>query len=202
MTVRKNGCSLRFPCECVSNQGGYSDPWAGVTQNKLLSDGTKERVLNAVARRPKTIAHLAKELGLSAPTVHAHVNDLLKSELLRASAGREKRHPAENYYEPGFPVIKSVDSVAFDPICEAMAERLADLFEARQVQLRSALEKTGLADEGWQFPDVAQYLFACVQRGARERLEERGVLPRRERHENGTEWTFWAEEEPAASVKR
>src|SRR5438128_1240848 len=65
MSLRKNGQALHFPCECVSVQHGYSDPWAGVTQNKLLNDGTKERVLNSVARKPKTIARLAKELGLS-----------------------------------------------------------------------------------------------------------------------------------------
>lgn len=86
MSVRKNGCLLHFPCECVSIQGGYSDPWAAIAQKRLLSDGTKERVLNAVARRPRTIANLATELGLSAPTVHSHVNEMLGSGLLRASA--------------------------------------------------------------------------------------------------------------------
>lgn len=194
MTVRKSGCSLRFPCECVSIHSGYSDPWSAIAQKKLLSDGTKERVLNAVARRPKTIAHLATELGLSQPTVHAHVNDLLKSELLRASEVREKRHPAENYYEPGFPVIKQADRQVFEPICNALAGQLADLFEARRAQFEAALGKTGLPAEGWELPDVAQYLFACVQRCAREALEDRGVLPPREKHENGAEWLFWAEE--------
>ena len=53
MSRRKNGYALQFPCECLSIRRGYSDPWAGVTQNKLFKDGTKERVLNAVARRPK-----------------------------------------------------------------------------------------------------------------------------------------------------
>lgn len=65
--------------------------------------------MNAVARQPKTIARLAKELGLSQPTVHAHVNNMLNSELLRESAEWEKKHPSENYYEPNFPVIKAGD---------------------------------------------------------------------------------------------
>ena len=56
MGVRKNGRALRFPCECVSMHHGYSDPWASITYDKLLNDGTKERVLNSVARQPKTIA--------------------------------------------------------------------------------------------------------------------------------------------------
>ena len=36
MGLRKNGRGLHFPCECVSVQRGYSDPWAAITQNKLL----------------------------------------------------------------------------------------------------------------------------------------------------------------------
>ena len=201
MSLRKNGCALRFPCECVSIQRGYSDPWAGVTQNKLLMDGTKERVLNAVARRPKTIALLAKELGLSQPSIHSHVNDLLNSELLCASAVREKKHPAENYYEPNFPVIKAADRAAFEPICRALSERLADLFESQQTSLKRAMKKTGLANQEWEFSDLAQYLYACVQRGARKRLEERGVLPLREKHKNDAEWLFWAEESNSGAAK-
>jgi DNA-binding transcriptional ArsR family regulator len=201
MSRRKNGYALRFPCECVSVQRGYSDPWAGVTQSKLLTDGTKERVLNAVARRPKTIALLAKELGLSQPTIHAHVNDLLNSELLCESSVREKKHPAENYYEPNFPVIKAVDRAAFEPICQALSKRLADLFEAQQAPLKRAMEKTGLAHQEWEFADLTQYLYACVQRGARKLLEERGVLPLREKHKNDAEWLFWAEESNSGAAK-
>jgi hypothetical protein len=48
--------SLRFPCEGVSGgAGGYSDPWANVTKHKLLPNGTKEQIINFVAREPKTI---------------------------------------------------------------------------------------------------------------------------------------------------
>ena len=194
MSRRKNGYALRFPCECVSIQRGYSDPWAGVTQNKLLMDGTKERVLNAVARRPKTIAHLAEEFGLSQPTIHAHVNDMLKSELLCESAVRVKKHPAENYYEPNFPVVKAADRAAFEPICQAMSERIAELFDKQQAQFKLAIEKSSLADQGCEFSDLAQYFYASVQRGARMLLEERGVLPPPKKHKNGAEWLFWAEE--------
>jgi DNA-binding transcriptional ArsR family regulator len=201
MTLRKNGFALQFPCECVSIQSGYSDPWAGVAQNKLLMDGTKERMLNALARQPKTIAHLAKELGLSQPTIYSHVNDMLTSELLRHCSAQEKRHPAENYYEPNFPVVKAADRTAFEPICQAMAERLADVFEVKQAQLKGAFARTSLAEQGWDFSDLAQYFYASVQRGARKVLEERGVLPPRENHENGAEWLFWAEEQGSQPIR-
>jgi DNA-binding transcriptional ArsR family regulator len=201
MKIRKNGRGLHFPCECVSLQRGYSDPWAAIAQDKLLNDGTKEQVLNSVARRPKTIARLAKELGLSQPTIHAHVNDLLKSELLCRAMDWEKQHPAENYYEPNFPVLGAADRAASKPICQAMAEQIADLFEKNQPGLQRAIEETSVMERGWRYADVAQCLYASVQRGARKILEERGVLPRRQKHDNGAEWLFWAEETDS-SAKR
>ncbi|MDQ3920250.1 MAG: hypothetical protein M3348_17440 [Acidobacteriota bacterium] len=42
---------LRFPCECVSSRRrGYSDPWAAISRDKPLPDGTKEQILNLLAR--------------------------------------------------------------------------------------------------------------------------------------------------------
>ena len=201
MGLRKNGRALHFPCECISAQHGYSDPWTAVTQHNLLNEGTKERVLNAVARQPKTIAHLAKELGLSQPAIHRHVNEMLKSELLREATEWEKRHPAENYYEPNFPVIKAADKAAFESICRTMAAAIADLFEAKQAELERAMQRTSLADQGLRFSDVGQFCYASAQRGARQLLEERGVLPRPQKHENGAEWVFWAEESTPRAAK-
>ncbi|TMH06243.1 MAG: winged helix-turn-helix transcriptional regulator [Betaproteobacteria bacterium] len=144
MGLRKNGRGLHFPCECVSVQRGYSDPWAAITQNKLLNDGTKERILNAVARQPRTIARLAAELGLSQPAIHTHVNDMLHSELLREATAWKKKHPAENFYEPNFPIVKNSDRLAFDPLCDEIAERMADIFESRLNELEQAMQQTGL----------------------------------------------------------
>lgn len=185
---------LRFACECVSAETGYSDPWAGVSQKKLLPDGTKEDIMNSVAKEPKTIAQLAKELDLSQPSIHRHISEMMASELLRESEEWERKYPTERYYEPNFPVVKADERAEFEAICKEMAERVADLFEKRRIQLESAFAKTDLANRGWMFPDIAQYLYASVQRGARELLEERGALPLREKHRNGVEWIFWAEE--------
>ena len=73
---------LQFACECVSAKGGYSDPWAAISQNKLLPDGTKEEILNRLAKEPRTIAQLAKELELSQPSIHRHIGEMMASELL------------------------------------------------------------------------------------------------------------------------
>lgn len=186
---------LRFACECVSSRsGGYSDPWAGVAKNKLLPDGTKEQIVNLLVREPKTISQLAQALDLSPPSIHTHVAEMLKSELLREAVQWEKAHQAERYYEPNFPVIKAEARAEFEKLCGEIAERVADLFEKRLPRLRRAFGQTGLAEQGWEFADVAQYLYACVQRGARRTLEERRALPACERHRNGVEWVFWAEE--------
>jgi DNA-binding transcriptional ArsR family regulator len=185
---------LLFACECVSSRGGYSDPWAAISQNKLLPDGTKEGILNTLAREPKTIAQLAKELELSQPSIHRHIGEMMASELLRESDEWERMYPTERYYEPNFPIVKANERAEFETVCREMAERMADLFDKRRKQMEDDFKSTELANRGWEFSDIAQYLFATVQRGAREILEERGSLPQREKHRNGVKWLFWAEE--------
>src|SRR2546421_10648438 len=92
--------SLQFPCECVSGgPGGYSDPWADITKRKLLPDGTKEEILNLVAGEPKKNSQLAEALDLSSPSVHTHINNMMKRELLREFKKGEKKKPTERYYE-------------------------------------------------------------------------------------------------------
>jgi DNA-binding transcriptional ArsR family regulator len=193
MTESNEYNGLRFACECVSSQSGYGDPWASISQKKLLPDGTKEEILNAIAREPKTIAQLAKELELSQPSIHRHIGEMIASELLRESEG-ERKYPTERYYEPNFPVVKAIERAEFEATCKEMAERVADLFEKRHRDLERVFDKTDLTNRGWVFADIAQYLYASVQRGARELLEQRGTLPVREKHRNGAEWLFWAEE--------
>ena len=186
---------LRFPCECVSSlPGGYTDPWADITKRKLLPNGTKEQIVSLVAQEPKTISQLAQALNLSAPSIHTHVNDMLKSELLRESEEYEKKHPTERYYEPNFPVFKAEECAEFRELCEEMAEQLATLFERRRAKMERAFRRTSLPDHGWELSDVTHCLYANMYRGARTLLEKRGLLAPREKHANGAEWIFWAEE--------
>lgn len=186
---------LRFPCECVSGlASGYTDPWAEVTKRRLLPNGTKELILNQLAHEPKTLSQLAQALNLSPPSVHTHLNEMLQSELLRESEEFEKKHPTERYYEPNFPVFKAGECAEFLELCEEMAEQLATLFERRRAKMEQAFRKTSLPDQGWEFVDVTQCLYANMYRSARTLLEQRGLLTPREKHANGAEWIFWAEE--------
>ena len=194
MTVGENK-GLRFPCECVSNSpGGYSDPWADITKRKLLPNGTKEQILTLLADEPKTLSQLAQALNLSPPSVHTHINDMLKSELLRESEEYEKKHPSERYYEPNFPIFKAEECAEFRTLCEEMAEELATLFEQRRTKMERAFQQTNLPEHGWQLSDVTQCLYANMYRNARTLLQERGLLTPRAKHANGAEWIFWAEE--------
>lgn len=203
MSVPDGMDGLRFPCECVSSRkGGYSDPWAAITKHKLLPDGTKEKILNLLAREPKTISQLAEALELAPPSVYAHVNDMLKSELLRESVEWEKRHPTERYYEPNFPVFRAEECEEFEALCQEMAEQVTALFEKRRRQMERAYKKTSFASCGWELRDVTQCLYANMQRRARAMLEERGLLSPPEKHANGVEWVFWAEEPVADAGKR
>ena len=195
MTIPKGFEGLRFPCECVSAKpGGYSDPWAEITKNKLLPNGTKEEILNILAREPNTITQIAEELGLSAPSVHSHVRDLLRSELLREAVEWEKTHPAERYYEPNFPVFKAEECAEFITLCEELSNELVKLFEKKRQKMERAFHKTGLSKQGWELSDVTQCLFANMYRRARTELEQRGLLAVREKHANGAQWIFWAEQ--------
>lgn len=186
---------LRFACECVSaNPGGYSDPWADITRRKLLPNGTKEAILNLVAREPRTISQLAEALNLSPPSVHTHITDMMKSELLRESEEWEKNYPTERYYEPNFPVFNAEEFAEFKSLCEEMSKEFVTLFERKRQKMERAFRKTGLSNQGWELLDITQWLYAHIQRGARTILEQRGALSARKKHANGAEWIFWAEE--------
>ncbi|MCI0488987.1 MAG: winged helix-turn-helix domain-containing protein [Blastocatellia bacterium] len=185
---------LEFACECVSVCSGYSDPWAGIAQKKLLPAGTKEEILKIVAQEPRTVAQIAKAMDLSQPSIHTHVREMIESELLRESSEMEKQYPSERYYEPNFPVVKADEVAEFEAICREASELVAGLFEKNSKRLEKAFDKTSLAERGWTFEDLGQFLFARIQRGARHLLEERGVFPSRQKHKNGVDWVFWAEE--------
>lgn len=203
MSIPDGVKGLRFPCECVSARlGGYSDPWADITKNKLLPNGTKEEILNLVAREPKTISQLAEALDLSPPSVHTHINDLMKSELLRESEEWEKKYPTERYYEPNFPVFRAEECAEFKPLCEEMSKELVTLFERKRQKMERAFRKTGLSKQGWELSDITQCLYANMYRGARSLLEQRGLLSPREKHPNGAAWIFWAEEPEADADKK
>jgi hypothetical protein len=78
-----------------------------------------------------------------------------------------------------------------------MAQQMVALFERKRAKMERAFRRTRLANQGWEFSDITQCLYANMQRGARTLLEQRGVLSPRQKHKNGAEWIFWAQESEA-----
>jgi DNA-binding transcriptional ArsR family regulator len=195
MAIPTEHRGLRFPCECVSaDLTEYSDPWSDIAKKRLLPNGTKEEILNLVARGPKTISQLAQALNLSAPSIYTHINDMVNSELLRESEEWEKKYPTERYYEPNFPVFRAGECAEFSALCEEMAQQVVTLFERKQAKMERAFAKTDLSKQGWELADVTQCLYANMQRLARTELERRGLLLPRQKRANGAKWIFWAQE--------
>src|SRR3569832_473317 len=93
-----------------------------------MPNGTKEQILNLVALVPRIISQMAQALELAVPSVHTHVNDMVKSELLRESEEYEKRHPTERYYEPNFPVFKAEECDEFRGLCVVLVLLVVVLF--------------------------------------------------------------------------
>ncbi|HEY7783747.1 MAG TPA: winged helix-turn-helix domain-containing protein [Pyrinomonadaceae bacterium] len=195
MAIPTEHRGLRFPCECVSaDLTEYSDPWSDIAKKRLLPNGTKEEILNLVARGPKTISQLAQALNLSAPSIYTHINDMVNSELLRESEEWEKKYPTERYYEPNFPVFRAGECAEFSALCEEMAQQVVTLFERKQAKMERAFAKTDLSKQGWELADVTQCLYANMQRLARTELERRELLLPRQKRANGAKWIFWAQE--------
>lgn len=190
---------LRFPCSCASATSVPNAPWVAVAKQGKLYDGTKERILNATHRRPRTVSQLAEELDLSPPTVHRHAGELLASELIReVESPAESQWPAvERYYAPNFPIVRDGDRRRLQPLLDALALEVAERFRARAGELSSALAQTGFEPNG---AVGLHYAYASAVARARERLEEEGVLPAWPEHRDGSRWVWWAEEPPETEV--
>jgi DNA-binding transcriptional ArsR family regulator len=187
---------LRFACACAAAVPVSEDPWVAISQQRKLNNGTKELILNALYRQPRTTAQLGQVLGLSAPAVHRHVGELLASELIREVAAPEggRRSALERYYFPNFPVVLAADRVALQPTLDALADAFAESFRERQGDLAEAFQRTSLPLREERFEALLHYLFAAAARMARAKLEATGDLPAWPEHDDGSRWVWWAEE--------
>jgi DNA-binding transcriptional ArsR family regulator len=173
-----------------------------VSQQRKLNDGTKERILNALYRRPRTIAQLAQQLDLSPPTVHRHIMELLANELIREvdAPADGRRSAVERYYQPNFPVVVSADRAALEPVLSELADTFAAAFQAGHDDLDAAFARTSLPARGESFEALLHYFYATAARLARKRLEAEGVLPAWPEHADGSRWVWWAEEAEETEV--
>ena len=187
---------LRFACACASAVPVAEDPWVAVVNQRKLNDGTKELILNAIYRQPRTITQLAELLGISAPAVHRHVGEMLASELIAEVdvTAPERSRGSERYYGPNFPVLLASDQATLQSVLEDLAADIAAAFRRRQNALPNAFARTSLPARGESFEALLHYIYATATRLARERLEAVDQLPPWPEHADGSRWVWWAEE--------
>ncbi len=195
-TPSDNASLLRFACSCASAAAVSDDPWTAISKDGKLKDGTKELILKSIYRRPRTIAQLAQQLGLSPPTVHRHITEMLASELIREIdvPAAARGSPVERYYRPNFPVVLALDREALLPVLQELARQFAEAFRGSQEALATVFARTSLPGREERFEDLLHYLYTTVVRLARDRLEAEGVLPPWPEHGDGSHWVWWAEE--------
>ncbi len=183
--------ALHFACSCASGADVADDPWTAISKG-----GKLKRILNLIYRRPRTIAQLAQQLGLSQPAVHRHIAVLLASELIREVEvpDAERAWAAERYDRPNFPVVLAEDRAAFQPVLEQLARQFAAAFRDSHEELVMAFEWTSLPGHEEHFEALLHYLYTTVARLAREQLEREEVLPAWPEHADGSRWIWWAEE--------
>jgi DNA-binding transcriptional ArsR family regulator len=189
---------LRFACGCASATTPPADPWAPLVQQGKLRDGTKERILNALHVAPSTVAQLAERLGLSQPTIHRHITDLLVSELIREEPvpEDERAWAVERYYRPNFPVIHTTDHAALSLLLDELSDVFAAAFQRSLPSLHAAIAQTRLPEREEERDAVLHYLYTTAARLGRAKLEQADALPAWSAHRDGSRWLWWAEEPP------
>ncbi|MDP9375736.1 MAG: helix-turn-helix domain-containing protein [Chloroflexota bacterium] len=143
----------------------------------------RERLVAALADRPRTVAQLAQTFGLSQPTMLEHVRRALRAGLIVevAVAEGERRFAAERYYATAVPVIRQPDQEVLQSACRALAGEIGRVLSRSQGDLRSAFAMTALARDGWTFDDLWPYLHETIGRLALQQAADlpQPVAPRR-----------------------
>jgi predicted transcriptional regulator len=167
-----------------------------VSRAGLISNETKEIILNKTYRQPKTVTQLAKEIGLSQPVIFKHVKELLASDMMREAsvADADKSYRVEKYYEPNFPVLLKEDVAELETVCERVAVRLAEIYWEHRDDLQQAVTGTSLPSRGYALEDVLDFFYSKIRRLARKALKEQGYFPELPEHPDGSRWVYWAEE--------
>ena len=163
-------------------------PAAGLAPADAAASTPRERLVAALADRPRTVAQLAQTFGLSQPTMLEHVRRALRDGLIVEVevAEEERRFAAERYYATAVPVIRQPDQEVLQSACRALAGEIGRVLSRSQGDLRSAFAMTALARDGWTFDDLWPYLHETIGRLA---LQQAGDLPHPAApHRHGLAW--------------
>lgn len=161
---------------------------AGAALRAAGNPTTRERLVAALADRPRTVAQLAQAFGLSQPTVLEQVRRALRDGLIVETevAACERRSMVERYYTPAVPVIRHSDRDLLYAACRATSEDFADALARARADLEAAFAMTTLAREGWTFRDLWPYCHETIDRLALARSP--GFGPPRAAPSHGLAW--------------
>jgi len=126
----------------------------------------RERLVAALADRPRTVAQLAQAFELSQPTMLDQVRRALRDGLISEVmvAEEERRFPAERYYATAVPVIRQPDREVLESACLGLAADIAVALTSNLGDLHAAFGLTHLAREGWSFEALWPYLQETISR--------------------------------------
>lgn len=141
-------------------------PAVGGAPRESATPTPRERLVAALADRPRTVAQLAQACGVSQPTMLEHVRRALHDGLIVevAVAEEERRFAAERYYATAVPVIRQPDQELLQSACRALAGEIGQVLARSQGDLRAAFAMTTLAREGWTFDELWPYLHETIGR--------------------------------------
>jgi len=141
---------LKFPCDCISSTPACEEPWAKVAKEGMFKDGAKENILNKLSNAPQTIAQLAKSAELAQPTVHRHINELVRHGLIKQTEIDSKNYVVERYYKLNFPVISKNDEQKYIEDINELSNEIAALMKKKIPDLKKKFFETEAISEGWK----------------------------------------------------
>lgn len=156
--------------------------------SRLVPFSSRDRLVAALADRPRTVAQLAQTFGLSQPTMLEQVRRALADGLIVEVevAPEERRFAAERYYAPAVPVIRAPDAEIIESACVAASHEMARVLRDTWSDLLAAFAVTHLAREGWAIDDLWPYMDETIRRLVRE--EMRGIVNPAETPDHGLAW--------------
>ena len=127
-----------------------------------------------LADRPRTVAQLAQDVGLSQPTMLEQVRRALQDGLIVEVdvPAEHRRRAGERFYAPAVPVIRHMDRELLDTACRPLAEQMAAALLEHRADLLAAFALTHLAQEGWEPDALWPYLQETIFRLTFEQVEQ------------------------------
>ncbi len=160
---------------------------------KVDAPTPRERLVAALAERPRTVAQLAQEFGLAQPTMLDQVRRAQRDGLIVEVEVpiEQRRTTGERYYAPTVPVIRQTDRELLEPACRALASEMANAVAEQRGDLLAAFAMTHLARDGWEFADLWPYIHEMVFRLTLEQIDDVAALATATSH-----GLAWVEEVP------